>query len=88
MSNYESANSVNGPACAYAQLGRYNSPSGIAVPRSVVTGKYIVPDFSAPGYDTLTGRGNPSCTGYFNIQRAYGSADGACDQRYITSLCQ
>lgn len=88
MSQYETATSVYAPACAYSTLNTYNTPSGIAVPRSTISGKYIVPSWSAPGYSTLTGGNAPGCTGYFNIQRAYGSADGSCNTKYITSLCQ
>lgn len=78
---------VGAPACSYATLSNYNQPSGVPVPRSTVSGKYIVPDYAAPTYDTLQhGNGIPSCNGYFTIDRAYKSE--ACNQKYITSLCQ
>ena len=86
-SGYESTATVGAPACSYATLNNYNTPSGIAVPRSTVTGKYIVPDFQAPSYNTLTHGANvPGCSGYFSIERAYKA--GGCDQKYLTSLCQ
>jgi hypothetical protein len=89
MSQYETAVSPYGPSCAYSTLATYNTPSGIAVPRTQVSGRYIVPSFSPPGYSTLTGNSAPGCTGYFNIMKAYGCGpDGSCNQQYVTSLCQ
>lgn len=87
MSQYETPSTVSAPSCAYATLNNYNMPSGIAVPRATVTGKYIVPNFSAPSYNTLSHGSNvPSCGGYFSIEKAYKS--GQCSQSYIQSLCQ
>ena len=87
MSQYETSPTVGAPSCAYATLNNYNMPSGIAVPRATVTGKYIVPNFSSPSYNTLQHGSNvPSCNGFFTIEKAYKS--GACQQQYIQSLCQ
>lgn len=85
---YDTMPSVSAPACSYARLSNYNTPSGIAVPRTIVTGKMIVPNNQPPGYDTLSGGPNavPSCNGYFTIDSAYGS--GQCNTQYVTSLCQ
>lgn len=87
MSGYETSPTVGSPACAYATLNNYNTPSGIAIPRATVSGKYIVPTFSAPSYSTLThGQSVPSCNGYFTISSAY--HESPCNQQYMTSLCQ
>jgi len=52
----------------------------------VVTGKYVVPNYGMPGYDTLS-RGGGSCAGYYTIKSAYGKGAGKCNQAYVTSLC-
>ena len=76
----------------YAQLGAYNLGfQGIRppVPRTSVSGYYVVPAYSAPGYDTLThgAAGGSSSGGYFSIGKAYGQGEG-CSTEYIGSLCQ
>jgi hypothetical protein len=91
-----------GAGCNYAQLGAYNLGfRGIRppVPLTSVSGYYVVPAYSAPGYDTLThGPPGGGCCGsgsggnYFNIGRAYGqsagSGSGFCNTKYMGSICQ
>jgi hypothetical protein len=86
-----------GAGCNYAQLGAYNLGfRGIRppVPLTAVSGYYVVPAYSAPGYDTLThgaagcGCGSSSGGNYFNIGQAYGSGAGNCNTKYMGSICQ
>jgi hypothetical protein len=76
----------------YAQLGAYNLGfSGIRppVPLTAVSGYYVVPSYTAPGYDTLThGSSGDSAGNYFNINRAYGAGSNSCNTQYMGSLCQ
>jgi hypothetical protein len=77
----------------YATLGNYHGGMrGIhpPVPSTIVTGQYIVPGYSAPGYSTLMhGLHNGGCNGtYFNIGQAYGYNAGNCNTQYMGSLCQ
>lgn len=93
MSEYNNT-TVNGSSCSYASLANYNNGSqGMSPPvptatAATVTGTYIVPDYQAPGYNTLSHNSAPSCAGYFNIQTAYGSNDGSCSTNYVSKLCQ
>ena len=86
-----SAFSVNGPPCSYATLGHYNLQSGSGPPVPAATastsGHYIVPAYTAPPYDTLTHNSAPSCSGFFNIDSAYKTQGGNCNQKYLTSQC-
>lgn len=86
-----------GAGCNYAQLGAYNLGfRGIRppVPLTSVSGYYVVPAYSAPGYDTLThghagcGCGSSSGGNYFSIGQAYGQGAGSCNQKYMGSICQ
>ena len=86
--------SVGTNACAYTTLGHYNAQTPgtqPAVPKSTqeTAGRYIVPSYSMPGYDALThGSAAPSCSGFFNIDNAYKSKGGNCNQQYTRSMCQ
>lgn len=77
----------------YATLGYYNQGfRGIKppVPMTNVSGYYVVPAYSAPGYQTLQ-HGGSACGNqgnYFNIVRAYGQNAGSCITRYMGSICQ
>lgn len=88
--NYGVYKGGHGP---YATLGNYTGgfKGGIRppVPTTSVTGYYIVPSYSAPGYQTLT-HGPPSENGgpYFNIGKAYGYGAGNCNTQYMGSICQ
>lgn len=89
MSEYNNS-SVKGSSCSYSSLSNYNNGSqGMRAPAPAtnVTG-YIVPDYQAPGYNTLSHNAGPSCVGYFNIQSAYGKNGGSCGTKYVTKLCQ
>ncbi len=83
----------------YAMLGAYNGGKcmrGIRppVPTTNVSGVYIVPAYSAPGYDTLQhgssddGCGGASSSTYFTIGKAYGYGAGSCNTQYMGSICQ
>ena len=57
IGSYGSGGPNVGGGCNYAQLGAYNQGfRGIRppVPLTAVSGYYVVPAYSAPGYDTLT----------------------------------
>lgn len=77
----------------YARLGAYAAGfRGIRppVPMTTVAGYYVVPTYSAPGYDTLT-HGPPECGSggpYFTIGKAYGYGAGNCDTQYTGAICQ
>lgn len=83
--------------CNYARLGAYAAGfRGIRppVPMTTVAGYYVVPSYSAPGYDTLT-HGPPEygCNGnsggpYFSIGKAYGYGAENCSTQYMGSICQ
>lgn len=91
-------NQTVGSACSFATLGNYNNSNpnnnnGMMnqVPAQMNTiktsGVYIVPDYSAPGYDALT-KGGSSCSGFLNILDAYGPNANKCSQKYLMKLCQ
>lgn len=94
MSNYNEEYSSQTVGCGgcYQSLSTYNQQNpGTQPPVSskTVVGHYIVPAYGAISYDALThGRSQPSCSGYFNITRAYGRDAAACNQRYLQRLCQ
>ena len=80
----------------YAQLGSYygggcSRPIKAPVPMTNVSGYYIVPAYSAIGYQALTaqGRGDSCNAGgnYFTIASAYGGEADNCQQQYMGSLC-
>jgi organic hydroperoxide reductase OsmC/OhrA len=79
---------VRSSSCFYTTLRHYNKSQGIELPRSNTEGVQIVPAFNAIGYDTLTGGVQPSCSGFFNIENAYHSTGGNCNQQYVRRLCQ
>ena len=78
--------------CNYSRLGGYRY-GGIRapVPTSTVTGYYVVPNYSAPGYSALThgptGGCGDSSNGYFQIGKAYGYGANNCSTTYSASLC-
>jgi len=81
---------VSSGGCNYASLARYNANkgvSGIPVPRTNVSGVYLVPTYGAPGYNTLTHNSAPSCSGFFNINTAYGQNANNCNTQYVKSMC-
>jgi len=96
IGSYGSGGPNVGGGCNYAQLGAYNQGfRGIRppVPLTAVSGYYVVPAYSAPGYDTLThGSSDGSCGSssgnYFSIGRAYGQNAGNCSTKYMGSVCQ
>ena len=88
-----SSNTVNGASCSYTNLANYNAsaPGTLgqpAVPASTVIGMQVVPNYAAPGYDTLThGGAAPSCSGYFTVQSAYGPNAAECNTQYYNRPC-
>ena len=81
--------------CNYSRVNAYTSSFGgiqPPVPMTTTTGYYVVPNYSAPGYDTLThGASEGGCgeaaNGYFQIGRAYGYGANNCSTTYSASLC-
>jgi hypothetical protein len=79
--------------------GNYSLSKNVGIQGPIMTsshGYYIVPNYSMPGYDTLTHGSDPSGnTGYFQIGRAYGNGrgyttDGSdfhCSTSYSMSSC-
>ena len=89
------SDTVHNSSCSYVNLQNYNSqyagtlgkPSVGAAARAV-SGYYVVPSYSAIGYNALThGQEQPSCNGYFNITSAYGAGANDCDQQYGNRSC-
>jgi len=93
MSQYRSEYTkptVMGSGCDYNTLGNYYGPgSMMAAPTTTtVSGVYVTPDYSAPGYNTLLhDKSSAGCGGYFNIQSAYGAGSDCCNTTYTTRLC-
>lgn len=74
----------------YARLGTYAAGfRGIRppIPTTTVAGYYVVPTYSAPGYDTLT-HGYSTGGPYFSIGQAYGYGAGNCSTQYMGAICQ
>ena len=81
------APAVQGGACSYATLSHYyNNSQGVnALPKTNSTS--IVPSFSPPpGYNTVSQV--PTCSGYANLKRAYGTGNGGCGGQFVSKLCQ
>jgi hypothetical protein len=88
MSEYTNS-AAGSSACSYAPLGQYNasySMNNVPFQGKVTTGNYIVPSWGAIGYDALTNQ-TPSCSGYFDIQAAYGADAGNCQTDYTSAAC-
>lgn len=82
--------SYGGGGMNYAQLGSYTAGyRGIKppVPMTAVSGYYVVPTYSAPGYSTLTHGTSGSGGPYFKIGPAYGYGAENCSTQYMGSLC-
>lgn len=86
--NKEYNNSANGASCNYANLGAYNQGYSmqIAPVGRTTQGSYIVPQWNAISYDSLTGD-IPTCSGFATIESAYGTGAGNCQTTYRTTLC-
>ena len=89
---------VNGNSCSYATLGHYNVTSAGTMnqaraqatqlgPGGEQQGVYIVPNYHAPGYDTLQHGSAPTCGGFFNINSAYGANANNCNTQFVQRLC-
>lgn len=81
---------VGGSSCEYNTLGNYYGGGGtMAAPlASTLSGVFVTPDYSAPGYNTLLhDQSVPSCGGYFNIQSAYGAGADCCNTSFTTRMC-
>lgn len=87
MSEYNNSMS-SGASCAYANLGNYNDgySMNVAAQGRVVSGMYAVPAWDPISYDSLTNK-VPSCSGYSDINQAYGQDAGNCQTTYRTSVC-
>lgn len=98
--SYHEYNAVATSApCAHATLSTYNMTnknnatngmmgSAPMNPQSAnVSGFYLVPNYQAPGYDTLTHGGKGSCSGFFNITNAYGANADKCSTQFLRKIC-
>ena len=87
------SDTVHGASCSYANLSNYNSSSdgtlsSPAFRAGVSSGHYLVPQYGAVGYQTLTHDSvDPTCNGYFNIQNAYGADADNCNTQFASSDC-
>lgn len=84
-----SGGSSNGQACSYGELSHYNDGYSMGVPfqGKVISGNYIVPQYAPISYDSLAPK-IPSCSGYGNIESAYGGPSAAsCNTTYRSSAC-
>lgn len=79
---------ASGNGCSYSKLGNYNGPSssslGVPTPRGTVSGTYVVPVYSAIGYNSLV-HSSSTCGNHTTIDKAYGSS--TCNQQYVKKLC-
>jgi hypothetical protein len=85
---YNNTSSVG--ACNYKNLGNYSGRNSTmaALPSSMNQNAFVVPGYGGISYETLNhGRTVPSCSGYFNIQSAYGAGAGNCSTEYKKKLC-
>jgi len=84
-----SSPTVASGGCSYNTLCNYSGANSTMapVPAGTIKGVYVTPNYSAPGYDTLTHGNSASCFKYFNIQSAYGAGAGSCNTTYTTRLC-
>ena len=87
------SDTVNGSSCSYTTLNNYNSSTAgslgsPAYSATTVKGYYVVPNYSAPGYNALThGNDTPTCSGYFNVTSAYGANAANCNTQYSQMPC-
>ena len=74
---------------SYTNLSNYNTNyRGMVNAPTIVSGAVeVVPEFSTFGYNSLT-HGIPTCSGYFNLQGAYGLAADDYSTRFVQRLCQ
>jgi len=92
MSEYTKP-SVGAASCNYASLHGYNRGQGShpPVPAGFTPGSMvpIFPTFGTVGYASLQhGQSQGSCSGYFNIQSAYGSGAANCGgTKYLHKVC-
>jgi hypothetical protein len=86
MSEYNNS-TASGSSCSYASLDSYNAGYSMSVSPTgkPTSGVYIVPTYSPITTDSLVGAG--SCTGYPNINQAYGAGAAKCQTTYRSSLC-
>lgn len=75
--------------CGYNSLGCYYGERSVmpALRAGTTKNVFVVPQYSAIGYDALTHGQSGSCQQYFNIMSAYGKDAGSCQTRYSTRLC-
>jgi hypothetical protein len=88
MSSGDYNNSSGGAACSYASQGNYTADYSMSVPfqGKLSKGMYITPSWGSIGHADLTNK-VPTCSGYFDVNSAYGSNAGNCQTTYRTSLC-
>ncbi len=88
VNNDYSGMSAGGAPCSYTSLGGYTDgySMNVAPQGKVSSGVYIVPQWDAITYDSLTAP-VPSCSGYSNIDAAYGAGAGSCKTSYSTAMC-
>ena len=72
--------------CGYSSLANYNSTALAPQISPNTHGKMIVPVWGSIGYDALI-HGGGGCGNYANINSAYGSESGSCNQKYLKKLC-
>ena len=88
MSNYDYTGNNNSASCAYAPLGQYNQgyAFGFTPKGKSTSGYYIVPVWDPINHYSLI-YPVPTCSGYPNIEAAYGKDAGQCQTTYRTTSC-
>ena len=88
MHGLNSYGSIDG---SYSHLGSYTTGCNKCIkyplPASTVSGYYVVPNYSTPGFSSLTHGVDDNPTEYFQIGKAYGVGSNKCVTTYSASLC-
>lgn len=81
-------NTAGEASCNYGTLAQYTDSYSMNVPfqGKQISGQYIVPTWSPISYTSLTSP-VPNCSGYYNINNAYGKNAGNCNTTYSTTSC-
>jgi hypothetical protein len=89
--SYSSSKKLN--SCNYVNLNSYSSPM-VSATNNVILGpggeqKYyqVVPCVKPIAYDALTHGVQGSSCGYFDVNAAYKSTGGDCNQQYVKRMC-
>lgn len=75
-------------SCYYSNLDTYNKKVPGAIQRSMQAnggnGLFIVPNYAAPGYNTLA-KYPENCNEYYGFEQAYGGPE--CNTQFVNRPC-